>query len=209
MRHLLVRSALAAAAWTTFCASVDGRQASPIQGVVQGNGVPAASASVVVPADYVIGPEDVLSIVFWREKEMSTDVVVRPDGKISVPLLKDMQAAGYTPDQLTTALVKAASKFIGQPNATVVVKAINSRKVFIVGKVAKPGAFALTTDMTVLQLIALAGDVLEYAKSKNVVVVRKTDDGEQRLKFNYKDVLQGKAAAQNILLKPGDTVIVP
>jgi polysaccharide biosynthesis/export protein len=164
---------------------------------------------VVLPADYVIGPEDVLSIVFWREKEMSTEVVVRPDGKISVPLLKDMQAAGYTPDQLTAVLMKAASKFIGQPNATVVVKAINSRKVFIVGKVAKPGAFPLTGEMTVLQLIAVAGDVLEYAKSKNVVVVRKTDDGEQRFKFNYKDVLQGKNAGQNILLKPGDTVIVP
>jgi hypothetical protein len=91
----------------------------------------------------------VLSIVFWREKEMSTDVVVRPDGKISLPLLKDVQAAGYTPDQLTDALVKAASKYVGQPNATVVVKAINSRKVFIVGKVAKPGAFPLTGDMTV------------------------------------------------------------
>jgi polysaccharide biosynthesis/export protein len=209
MRHLLVRSALSVATWTTLCVSVDARQGAPLQGVVQGNGIPAASASVVLPADYVIGPEDVLSIVFWREKEMSTEVVVRPDGKISVPLLKDMQAAGYTPDQLTAVLMKAASKFIGQPNATVVVKAINSRKVFIVGKVAKPGAFPLTGEMTVLQLIAVAGDVLEYAKSKNVVVVRKTDDGEQRFKFNYKDVLQGKNAGQNILLKPGDTVIVP
>ena len=207
MNPLLIRTAFVVATWATLCASVDARQSTPLQDLVQGNDAPAASA--ILPADYRIGPEDVLSIVFWREKEMSTDVVVRPDGKISLPLLKDVQAAGYTPDQLTDALVKAASKYIGQPNATVVVKAINSRKVFIVGKVAKPGAFPLTGDMTVLQLIAMAGDVLEYAKSNSVVVVRKAEGGEQRFKVNYKDVLRGKNAAQNILLKPGDTVIVP
>jgi polysaccharide biosynthesis/export protein len=110
---------------------------------------------------------------------------------------------------LTEVLVKAAAKFIGQPNATVIVKEINSRKVFIVGQVAKPGTFALTGDMTVLQLVALAGDMLEYAKSNRVVVVRKEGGHEQRLPFNYKEVVKGKNAAQNILLKPGDTVIVP
>ena len=207
MKHLLILSACVAAVCGALCASVDARQASQPQELAPGNGTPVASA--ILPADYLIGPEDVLSIVFWREKEMSTDVVVRPDGKISLPLLKDVQAAGYTPDQLTAALVKAASKYIGQPNATVVVKAINSRKVFVIGQVAKPGAFPLTGDMTVLQLIALAGDVLEYAKSKSVVVVRTAEGGEQRFKFNYKEVLRGKNAGQNILLKPGDTVIVP
>jgi polysaccharide biosynthesis/export protein len=162
-----------------------------------------------VPPDYVIGAQDLLSIVFWREKEMSTDVVVRPDGKISLPLLQDVDAAGYTPKELTGVLVRAASKYVSQPNATVIVKEINSRKVFIVGQVARPGGFPLTGDMTVLQLIALAGDVLEYAKSKDVVIVRKENHGERRFNFNYKDVIKGKHVEQNILLSSGDTVIVP
>jgi polysaccharide biosynthesis/export protein len=167
------------------------------------------STAATLPADYVIGAEDVLSIVFWREKEMSADVVVRPDGKISLPLLKDVEAAGHTPEQLTGVLVKAASKYISQPNATVIVKEINSRKVFIVGQVAKPGGFPLTGNMTVLELIALAGDVLEFAKSKDIVVVRKGEQIERRFRFNYKDVVKGKNVEQNILLKSGDTVIVP
>jgi polysaccharide export outer membrane protein len=165
--------------------------------------------AATLPPDYVFGAEDVLSIVFWREKEMSADVVVRPDGKISLPLLKDVRAAGYTPDQLTGVVVSAASKYVSQPNATVIVKEINSRKVFIVGQVAKPGGFPLTGDMTVLQLIALAGDVLEYAKSKAIVVVRKENHREARYNFNYKNVLKGRNVEQNIVLKPGDTVIVP
>lgn len=169
----------------------------------------AAGGVSTVPPDYVIGPEDVLSIVFWREKELSADVVVRPDGKISLPLLKDVQAAGYTPEQLTAMLVKAAAKFIGQPNATVIVKDINSRKVFVIGQVSKPGTFPLVNDMTVLQVIALAGDVLEYAKSTRVVIVRQENGAERRYKFNYKEVVRGKNTAQNISLQPGDTVIVP
>ena len=98
-----------------------------------------------------------LSIVFWRDKDMSADVVVRPDGKISLPLLNDVQAAGLTPEQLRAQLVKAAAKFIEDPNATVVVKEIHSRKVFITGNVAKPGTFPLVGDMNVMQLIAMAG----------------------------------------------------
>ena len=168
-----------------------------------------ANGAATLPPDYVIGPQDVLSVVFWQETALSADVVVRPDGKISLPLLKDVQAAGYTPEQLTDALVKAATKYIGRPNATVIVKEINSRKVFVLGQVSKPGTFPLTGDMTVLQVIALAGDVLEYAKSSNVVIVRNEGGVERRYRFNYKNVLKGKNTEQNILLKPGDTVIVP
>jgi polysaccharide biosynthesis/export protein len=207
MKHLAIRMISVVAVCGGLCAPATARQAALPEGATAGYGAPLASATL--PQDYVIGPEDVLSIVFWREKEMSADVVVRPDGKISLPLLKDVHAAGYTPEQLTVALVKAASKYIGQPNATVIVKEINSRNVSIIGQVAKPGAFLLTRDMTVLELIALAGDVLEYAKSKGVVIVRKEEEGERRFKFNYKEVVKGKNTEQNILLKPGDTVIVP
>ena len=202
MRHLLGRSACIAAVWSVLWVPAAARQPPKPP-----NGLPVRSPAL--PADYVIGPEDVLSIVFWQETALSADVVVRPDGKISLPLLKDVQAAGYTPEQLTDALVKAATKYVSRPNATVIVKQINSRKVFVIGQVAKPGAFPLTGDMTVLQLIAMAGDILVYAKATKVVIVRKEDGSERRLKFNYKDVVKGKNTEQNILLKPGDTVIVP
>ena len=206
MRKLLRRSACALMVSGALCVSAQA-QDHKLQDRASNNGAPVASEAV--PSDFVIGSDDVLSIVFWQETAMSSEVVVRPDGKISLPLLKDVQAAGCTPEQLTAALVKAASKYVAQPNATVIVKQIHSRKVFIVGQVAKPGSFPLTGDMTVLQLISLAGDVLEYSKPKNIVIVRKEGGAERRFKFNYREVLKGKKTEQNILLMPGDTVIVP
>jgi polysaccharide export outer membrane protein len=169
----------------------------------------SATVSPVVPDGYVIGPDDVLSIVFWRDKEMSADVVVRPDGRISLPLLNDLQAAGITPDQLRAQLEQAASKFVSEPNATVVVKTINSRKVYITGNVLKPGTYPLTGEMTVLQLIAVAGGLQEYADSKKIVVMRKEDGHDRAYPFNYKDVVRQKNLQQNIPLKSGDTVVIP
>jgi polysaccharide biosynthesis/export protein len=169
----------------------------------------AAPAGVTPPAGYVIGPDDVLSIVIWREKEMSSDVVVRPDGKISLPLLNELQAAGMSPDELRAAIEKAASKHLKEPNASVIVKAINSRKVSILGNVGKAGAYPLTGEMTVLQLIALAGGLEEYADAKGITIMRKEDGRDVTLKFNYRDVVKGKNLQQNILLKPGDTIVVP
>jgi polysaccharide export outer membrane protein len=170
-------------------------------------GTTAAAPSL--PAGYVIGAADVLSIVFWRDKDMSADVVVRPDGRISLPLLNEVQAAGFTPEQLRTALVEAAAKYIEDPTATVVVKEIHSRNVFVTGNVGKPGTYPLTTEMTVLQSIALAGGLLEYSDAKNIVVIRAESGGQQYHKFNYKDVVKQKHTEQNIVLKPGDTVVVP
>jgi len=173
------------------------------------NSAPAAPAGATLPPGYVIGPDDVLMIVFWREKDMSAEVTVRPDGKISLPLLNDVDAAGITPEQLRLNLEKAAAKLMSEPNASVVVKTINSRKVYITGNVLRPGNYPLNGEMTVLQLIAVAGGLQEYADSKNIVILRKVDGREQRLKFNYKDVTKQKHPEQNIALKPGDTVIVP
>jgi len=169
----------------------------------------AAPAGVVLPPGYVIGAEDVLSVVFWRDKELSADVVVRPDGRISLPLLNDLQAAGYTPEQLRAQVEQAAKKYIDEPNATVIVKAVNSRKVHIIGNVGKAGTYPLAGDMTVLQFIALAGGLQEYADAKNIKIMRKEEGQDRTLKFNYKDVVKGKHLDQNIALKPGDTVIVP
>jgi polysaccharide export outer membrane protein len=183
--------------------------ASPV--VAQQAPAPAANGNTVAsaPAGYVIGAEDVLSIVFWRDKEMSVEVVVRPDGKISLPLLNDVDAAGRTPEQLRAEIETAAKKFIAEPNAAVVVKAINSRKVYITGNVAKPGTYPLADDMTVLQLIAVGGGLLEYADRDDIVVMRRENGSDRQFKFNYKEVVRQKNVAQNIVLKPGDTVVVP
>jgi polysaccharide export outer membrane protein len=170
---------------------------------------PAVPAGVALPSDYVIGPEDVLVIVFWRDEKMGGEVVVRPDGRISLPLLNDVDAAGFTPEQLRASIEKAATKYVAEPNATVVVKTINSRKIHIVGNVLKPGTYPLTGDMNVLQFIALAGGLQEYADAKDITIIRKDAGKDRPLKFNYKDVSRGKNLQQNVALKPGDTVVVP
>jgi polysaccharide export outer membrane protein len=173
------------------------------------NGSPRVPAGAVLPPGYVIGADDILLVVFWRDKDMSTEVVVRPDGKISVPLINDVHAAGLTPEQLRAQLTEAAGKLIEEPTITVVVKTINSRKVFVTGQVGKPGPYPLSAPTTVLQLLATAGGVLEYADSKEIRIMR-TENGKQvSYRFNYKDVIKGKNLKQNIDLQPGDTVIVP
>jgi polysaccharide biosynthesis/export protein len=175
----------------------------------QATATPSTAGAAVVPTDYVIGAEDVLTIFFWREKDLTGDVVVRPDGRISLPLVNDIQAAGLTPEQLRANVTQAVSKYLEQPSVTVVVKTINSRRVFITGLVAKPAPYPLIGPTTVMQLIATAGGLMEYADGSNIRIVR-TDNGKQvNIRFNYKDVTKGKNLEQNIELKPGDTVIVP
>lgn len=162
-----------------------------------------------LPADYVIGPEDVLSIVFWRDADMTADVVVRPDGKITLPLINDIHAAGLKPEELRLLITESASKLLESPNVMVRIREIKSRKVFITGMVSSPAYYPLVGPVTVLQLIATAGGLLEYAKVKDIRIVR-TENGRQvAYRFNYADVRQGRNLAQNIELKPGDTVIVP
>lgn len=169
--------------------------------------VPAPSASL--PADYIIGADDVLTIVFWREKDLSAEVTVRPDGRISLPLLNDVDAAGLTPEELRMRVTEAAGKLLEEPTVTVVVKQINSRKVFITGQVGKPGAYPLLAPTNVVQLITMAGGVLEYADDKNISILRTEAGKPVSLRFNYDEVKKRKRLEQNILLKPGDTVIVP
>jgi polysaccharide export outer membrane protein len=164
---------------------------------------------VAPPVGYVIGPEDVLSVVFWREPDVSGEVIVRPDGMISLPLLQDVHAAGLTPEQLAERLVADAKKYLEAPVATVTIKQINSRKVFITGEVQKPGTYPLGAPTTVLQLIAMAGGLNEFADSENITIVRVVKGRPTGLRFNYKVVMQRKAMDQNIFLEPGDTLIIP
>ncbi|HMD35978.1 MAG TPA: polysaccharide biosynthesis/export family protein [Vicinamibacterales bacterium] len=157
---------------------------------------------------FVIGVGDVLTVTFWRDQRLSGDVLVRPDGRISLPLLNDLPAAGHTPEDLATTLARAAEKYITESDVTVTVKEVHSRRVFVVGEVTTPGAITLLGDMNVLQAIAVAGGLHEYADRKNIVILRTEHGQEKRLKFNYDDVLKGKNLKQNILLQPGDTVAV-
>ena len=166
------------------------------------------AAPVEVPKDYVIGVEDVLNVVFWNAKELSAEVTVRPDGMISVPLLNDVPAAGMKPEQLADAIAKAAAKYVRDPGATVIVKEIHSRKIYVVGEVSKPGAIPLGSEMTVLQAIGEAGGFVEGAKRSDVMIVRQENGKEHRYKFNYNDFVHGKNIQQNIKLLPGDVILV-
>lgn len=168
-----------------------------------------ASTGMPVPTEYVIGPDDVLGIVFWRDADMTGDVTVRPDGNITLPLLRDIKAAGLRPDELREAITKAAAKLIADPNVSVVVRQINSRNVFITGQVARPGAYPVSGQMTVLQLIAVAGGLNEYADGGEISVLRTENGKATRLRFNYGDVARGKKLEQNVVLRPGDQVVVP
>ena len=209
IRSKAVWSSFALAALIVGAFPAAARAQSAAAQPANGSGPVAATTPAVTPPDYVVGPNDLLSVVFWREPEMSGQVRVRPDGRISVPLLNDVPAVGLTPDQLRRQLEQAAKKFIAEPNATVVVLEINSRSVFVVGQVTTPGVYPLNTPMNVLQAIAAAGGLLEFADGKNIVVERNEGGRKERMRFSYPDVIKGKRVEENIALKPGDTVIVP
>jgi polysaccharide export outer membrane protein len=172
-----------------------------------------AAPQVVPPADYVIGSDDVLIVMFRREKDMSAEAVVRPDGKITLPLINDLYVAGLTTDQLRAKVTDEAKRFVEDPSVTVMVKQINSRKVFITGQVGRAGPYPLGDRMTVMQLISMAGGLTEYAKKKDIVIIReagvKPGGKPLTFRFNYDDVVKLKNLASNIDLRPGDTVVVP
>jgi polysaccharide export outer membrane protein len=158
---------------------------------------------------YVIGPSDALSIVFRQDKEMSADVTVRPDGQISLPLLNDITVSGSTPDELRLRLKDAAMTFIADPEVSVVVKDIHSRIVYITGNIAKPNGYPLNTDMTVLQLIAVAGGLLDYADKSHILVMHPEHGESQIHEFDYNAFIHQKRTTGNVVLAPGDTIVVP
>jgi polysaccharide export outer membrane protein len=170
----------------------------------------AKSAPGVRPESYIIGAEDVISVFVWKEPDMSKSVPVRPDGMISLPLVGEVKAAGYTPVQLQDVLADAMKKYVSEPQVTVVIEKVASLNFNIVGEVNHPGYFPLTRRMTVLDAIALAGGFKDFAKTKKVYVLRTAANGSQeRLPFNYKEVIKGQNPQQNIELQPRDTIVVP
>lgn len=169
----------------------------------------SSPAAPELPADYLIGPEDELSVFVWREEELTRDVIVRPDGMVSLPLINDVRAAGLTPEQFRQSVAQAAARYVDDPTVTVIVKAVNSRKVYITGEVEKPGTYMLLGPTNVVQLLTLAGGLREYADEKNISIMRNEGGKVRIIKFNYREVARGRRLEQNIQLKPGDTVIVP
>lgn len=168
-----------------------------------------AQGAPVVDESYVIGPEDVLNINVWKEQEMSGSVPVRTDGKITLALVGDVQASGLTPPQLTQALTEKVKKYVDDPHVTITVMSTNSRRIYVLGEVGHPGAMPLLPEMTVLQAISSAGGVTPYAKAKSIYVLRNENGTQTKLPFNYKSVLAGRNPEQNIVLKLGDTIVVP
>jgi polysaccharide export outer membrane protein len=163
----------------------------------------------VAPSDYKIGAEDVLHIDVWKEPEITRTIPVRPDGKISLPLLNDVQAEGLTAMQLAGNIREALTKYITSPQVTVTVTAINSRRIFLAGEVGHVGALSLLPDMTVLQAISSAGGLTQFAKPTKIYILR-TEGGKQvKIPFNYKQVIKGNHPEENILLRSGDLIVVP
>ena len=159
-------------------------------------------------SDYVIGADDTLRISVWKEPDLSETLPVRPDGKISMPLLNDIPAAGLTPLQLKDSITEKLKKFVSDPRVTVVVTQMNSQRIYVTGEVAHSGAMNLTPDMTVLQALASAG-FTQFANTKGIYVLRSQNGTQKKYPVNYKKLVKGEANDQNILLKPGDTIVVP
>jgi polysaccharide export outer membrane protein len=176
---------------------------------MEGGSPASAAVSASTDPGYRIGPEDVLQIDVWKEADFSSSSPVRADGKISVPLLNDVQAAGLTPTQLAASLRDQLSKYVVEPKITVSVTQMNSRKAYVMGEVNRQGIVRLQSNLTVLQAISSAGGLAPFANGKKIYVLRSRGGEQLKLPFNYDAVIKGKHAEQNIVLQPGDTIVVP
>src|SRR6266568_9366499 len=185
----------------------DGKTASSAASSSKATTQPREPLSIAGP-DYVIGADDALHISVWKEPDLTNTLPVRPDGKISMPLLDDVQAAGLTPMQLANSLTEKLKKFIADPRVTVVVTQMNSQRIYVLGEVTHTGAMPLTHNMTVLQAIASAG-FTQFANTKGIYILRTDGGKQQKFPFNYKQVVKGEDMSQNIQLRPGDTIVVP
>jgi polysaccharide export outer membrane protein len=208
---------LLANAGNTRAALQEKKSAKPVPSFTQAEANPPANNDETKPAvtpattdpAYVIGAQDVLDVNVWKEPDMTRIVPVRPDGKITLPLINDVEAAGSTPQQLAATVTERLRKFITEPQVTVIVTQINSQRIFVVGEVLRAGAFPLVPGTTVLQALASAGGFTTFANVKKIHVMRTVNGKHIELPFNYREVLKGDNADQNIKLEPGDTVVVP
>lgn len=197
----------------TLCWSAGAQQeiannSQPSGGAARGDVKVTAQQQAGQAPEYIVGEGDVLHINVWKETEISQTVVVRPDGNISLPLVSEVAVAGLSPRQIQQLLTEKLKSILTNPQVTVSVAEVRSKMVYITGEVGKPGAYSVASPLNVLQLIARAGGLNEFANRKNIYVLR-GGDKKNRLHFNYKEVVKGKNSEQNIILQPGDTVVVP
>ena len=169
---------------------------------------PQAEPASVAGPDYVIGADDTLHISVWKEPDLTETLPVRPDGKISLPLLNDVVAAGMTPSQLADSITVRLKKYIADPRVTVVVTAMNSQKIYVLGEVVHPGTAPLQPNMTVLQALASSG-FTQFANTKGIYILRNENGKQQKIPVHYRALIKGEAIDQNLILKPGDTIVVP
>ncbi len=214
------RKILAMLSLLALAATLVGAQDSPSKGNDKGDTpmvAAVANSRVAAPLpisaaddpDYEIGPGDVLNISVWKEPDFSGTVPVRPDGKVSVALLSDVPAAGTTPTKLAATISERLRQYVTDPRVTVIVTATNSRRIFLIGEVGRPGAFAMLPNMTVLQALSTAGGFSQFAKVKKMYVLRIENGKQTKIPVDYKAALSGHAPDQNIALQPGDTIVVP
>ncbi|HVB34935.1 MAG TPA: polysaccharide biosynthesis/export family protein [Patescibacteria group bacterium] len=203
------KGALAALVLVLFALPAMGKKAPKKQARNSAQSPSSTQATAGADPRYVIGPQDVLDINVWEEPAISRTVPVRPDGKISLPLLDDIQAAGLTPDQLGKVITADLRKYVENPQVTVIVTAINSQRISILGEVNRPGTFQMLPKMTVLQALSDAGGFTPFAKLKNIYVLRMVNGKQEKFPFNYKDILKGNNPRENLTLKTGDTIVVP
>ena len=177
----------------------------------------SSTSCIIAPYDEIrirswpsasIGPDDVLHVAVWKEADLTATVPVRPDGKISLPLLDDVLASGMTPKQLADSIKEKLRKYIADPRVTIVVTQINSKRIYLVGEVAHPGATPMLPNMTVLQALSSAG-ISQFANTKRIYVLRTENGKQQKLPVNYSKLVKGEQIEQNYLLQPGDTIVVP
>lgn len=167
------------------------------------------SQAPVQDSSYKIGPNDILNIFVWKEADLTRDVTVMPDGKITYPLIGEITAQGMTASELKKVITDKLQSFVTAPEVTVIVKESRSQVVYTIGKLMKPGPYPLAPGMTVMQALSAAGGFAEWADPKNILIIRKEGGKETHLRFNYKEFTSGENLQQNILLKPGDTIVVP
>lgn len=194
-------------------------KAGPASAPLSGTPAPSSPAahptgeksSLIVTKDYVIGPEDLLEITVWRNQDLSKTVAVRPDGRISMPLIGDVTAVGKTPSQLTEEIASKLKEFKENPSVAIVVKEVNSYTVYVLGEVQKPGKYPLKSKTTLLQGITMAGGFTPTASRNKLVVFRfgENGSGDERIKASYDDIVLRDGSRQNVELKPGDTVVIP
>jgi polysaccharide export outer membrane protein len=203
-KQLVVALALVAGAGVAVAHAQQASVADPTAGARMPTSAPPAIS------DYVIGPEDMLQITVWKNESLSRELAVRPDGKISLPLLHDVQAAGLTPMQLQEKLATALGEFMPNPEVAVTVIDVRSYRISVLGEVQKPGVLQLKSDTTVLEALALAGGFRDFASPSKIVILRKNGDGQtQKIPFNYNRVVKDNRAEGNVTLKAGDVVVVP